>query len=170
MPDTYDARTRSEVMRRVKGRDTEPEVMLRRALFSLGVRGWRCHRPDVPGKPDLCFNRGRLAVFIDGAFWHGHPSKYWRGRSGEYWDHKIGRNIERDREANEKLSSAGWNVLRIWDFEVQSNPLCAAERVMDALERSRNGERVVDVPATTLAQGPPETRKQMHIIDSPIKP
>jgi len=154
MPDTYDAATRSEVMRRVKGRDTQPELRLRKALFFLGVRGWRCHRSDVPGKPDLTFGRGRLAVFVDGAFWHGHPSKYWRGRSGQYWDEKIDRNVTRDREANERLVTLGWSVVRLWDFEVQSDPLRAAERVMDALERARNGDIVVEVPAITLADGP----------------
>lgn len=163
MPDTYDAATRSEVMSRVKARDTEPEIMLRGALFSLGVRGWRCHRPDVPGKPDLSFSRGRLAVFVDGAFWHGHPSKYWRGRSGGYWDQKIGRNIARDRETNERLVSTGWNVVRIWDFEVQSDPPRAAERVMNALERARNGEAVVEISTVSLADGPPENGIEHHL-------
>ncbi|MGI8731365.1 MAG: hypothetical protein ACR2LK_15525 [Solirubrobacteraceae bacterium] len=60
-------------MARVKGRDTGPEVTLRRALYAAGVRGWRCHRKSLPGRPDVAFGPARLAVFVDGAFWHGHP-------------------------------------------------------------------------------------------------
>jgi DNA mismatch endonuclease (patch repair protein) len=157
MPDTYNAETRSAVMKRVKGRDTEPEVLLRKSLYSLGVRGWRCHRRDLPGKPDLSFTRGRLAVFVDGAFWHGHPSKYWRGRSGGYWDTKIERNIQRDRRANEQLIEQGWSVLRLWDFEVESNPQAAAERVISALDSARAGDVIKDAPVITLADGPPVT-------------
>lgn len=154
MPDTYGSDTRSEVMRRVKGRDTGPELMLRKALFAIGVRGWRCHRPGVPGKPDLSFGRGRLVVFVDGAFWHGHPSKYWRGRSGAYWDKKIERNIERDRETNQQLVEAGWSVVRIWDFEVEKDPIVAATRVKNALERSRRGDQVVEVEEVALLEAP----------------
>ena len=155
MPDTYDATVRSEVMRRVKRRDTRPEIMLRKALYSFGVRGWRCHRTDVPGEPDISFGRGKLAVFVDGAFWHGHPSKYWRGRSGKYWDDKISRNINRDRAVNEQLVTLGWNVLRLWDFEVEPDALAAATRVDSALQRARIGERVVEIHDVSLADGPP---------------
>jgi DNA mismatch endonuclease (patch repair protein) len=158
MPDTYDAATRSEVMRRVKGRDTKPEVQLRKALHALGARGWRCHRADLPGEPDLAFGRGKLAVFVDGAFWHGHPSKYWRGRSGGYWDQKIERNIARDHETNSHLLESGWNVLRLWDFQVKSDPGAAAEAVMLALERARNGATVIEVhDLASLAERPPGT-------------
>lgn len=124
------------MMARVKSRDTEPEVMLRKALFAAGIRGWRCNRSDLPGKPDLAFGRQRLAVFVDGAFWHGHPDKYWPGRSGEYWDKKISRNIERDREVDEALRQAGWTVLRLWDFEVLGVTAECVERVERELGQS----------------------------------
>lgn len=77
----------------------------------------------------------RLAVFVDGAFWHGHPEKYWPGRSGEYWDKKIARNIERDGEVNASLARLGWTVLRLWDFDVLRNPSAAANRVVAELTR-----------------------------------
>lgn len=134
MPDTYSAEVRSRVMAKVKGRDTGPELALRRALWALGVRGWRCHRRDVPGKPDLVFSRARVAVFVDGAFWHGHPDKYWQGRSGEYWDAKISRNIARDNRINQELSEMGWKVIRLWDFEVEKDPQAAGRRVRQLLE------------------------------------
>lgn len=121
MPDTYPPEVRSRVMKRVKGKDTGPELLLRRALYAAGVRGWRCNRKDLPGKPDIVFARRKLTVFVDGGFWHGHPSKYWQGRSGPYWDAKIARNQARDRRVEEELRRSGWNVLRIWDFEIKAN-------------------------------------------------
>ena len=160
MPDTYDAKTRSDVMRRIKGRDTQPEIILRKALFAMGLRGWRCHRSDLPGKPDLVFGKARLAIFVDGAFWHGHPSKYWRGRSGGYWDKKISGNIERDRIATEQLLAENWNVIRFWDFEVESDPYQAALRVRDALEEIHNGVHVVVTHPVALADGPPPPTKR----------
>lgn len=133
MPDTYSAETRSRVMASVKGENTKPELLLRRTLYGLGVRGWRCHRKDLPGKPDMVFGRYRLAVFVDGAFWHGHPGKYWKGRSGPYWDAKIGRNMDRDQRVSKELTAAGWTVLRLWDFEIERNPIAAANQVRTAL-------------------------------------
>src|SRR3954470_5771021 len=76
---------RSRLMSKVKTRDTAPELTLRKALWAGGVRGWRCHRRDLPGRPDLAFGRLRCAVFVDGAFWHGHPSKFRPGKSGDFW-------------------------------------------------------------------------------------
>lgn len=120
-------------MSRVRGRDTGPELRLRRALYALGVRGWRCHRKDLPGRPDLAFGRARLAIFVDGGFWHGHPSKWWPGRSGDYWDAKIAKNQVRDRRVDEELAALGWRILRMWDFEVDSDPEEAARRVQSEL-------------------------------------
>ena len=155
MADTYDSATRSEVMRRVKGLNTKPEMLLRKAMFAIGLRGWRCHRSDLPGKPDIAFGKARLAIFVDGAFWHGHPSKYWRGRSGDYWDNKIERNIERDRAANEQLTAHGWNVIRLWDFEVEADPQEAAVRVNQALQRIQHGGHVAQTHNLALAEKPP---------------
>jgi DNA mismatch endonuclease (patch repair protein) len=133
MTDTYSVEVRSRVMSRVKSRDTKPELILRRALYRSGLRGWRCHRTTLPGKPDIAFGRARLAIFVDGGFWHGHPSKYWPGRSGEYWDEKIARNQSRDRRVDGELTAMGWRSLRLWDFEVERDPRASAERVMNAL-------------------------------------
>jgi DNA mismatch endonuclease (patch repair protein) len=127
--DTYGREVRSRVMAAVKSRDTKPELSLRTSLSALGIRGWRCHDPALPGKPDLTFRRARLAVFVDGAFWHGHPRKYWSGRSGPYWDAKIARNRERDRRVNGQLRKLGWRVMRVWDFELEASPQRVAMRV-----------------------------------------
>ncbi len=133
MPDTYSAAVRSRTMARVKSKDTGPELLLRRGLYAAGVRGWRCHLKTLPGRPDLSFGRARLAIFIDGGFWHGHPSKYWQGRSGDYWDAKIRRNQERDKRVDHELTAQGWHVLRLWDFEVERDLGGAVHRVQAAL-------------------------------------
>jgi DNA mismatch endonuclease (patch repair protein) len=91
----------------------------------------------LPGKPDLAFGRAKLAVFVDGCFWHGHPDFFTPGKSGEYWDAKIARTKQRDRQANESLTSMGWEVLRFWDFEVELEPEQCVGRVAEALARAQ---------------------------------
>jgi DNA mismatch endonuclease (patch repair protein) len=74
-----------------------------------------------------------LAVFVDGAFWHGHRRYYWPGRSGEYWDAKIARNVLRDRRQRRELRRLGWRVVRVWDFEVLANPERAVTRILSKI-------------------------------------
>ncbi len=121
-------------MASVRSRNTGPETTLRRALFAAGIRGWRCHWSKAPGTPDLAWPRRKVAVFVDGAFWHGHPSRHRPGRSGQYWDEKIQKNVERDRRVDAELVEAGWKVVRIWDFEVRSDLEISVRRVSDALD------------------------------------
>lgn len=120
-------------MARVRTRDTAPEVALRQALWAAGVRGWRCHPKGIPGRPDLAWIGRRIAVFVDGAFWHGHPDYYW-GQSGQFWDAKIARNRARDARVDAELAGAGWTVVRIWDFEVERDLAVAVARVTEALQ------------------------------------
>ena len=120
-------------MAAVRSADTGPELQLRRALYAAGVRGWRCHYKRVRGKPDLAWPSLRIAVFVDGAFWHGHPSRHKIGRSGSYWDEKIARNVERDREIDAALRDDGWTVVRAWDFEIARELATVVERVKRAL-------------------------------------
>ena len=91
----------------------------------------------LPGKPDLAFTRRRVAVFVDGCFWHGHPDYFTPGKSGAYWDAKIARTQERDRVANQALASAGCTVLRLWDFEVEQDIDGCVGRVVEALDRAQ---------------------------------
>jgi DNA mismatch endonuclease (patch repair protein) len=123
-------------MARVRVRDTAPELLLRRALWATGVRGWRLHVKTLPGKPDVAFVGRKLAVFVDGAFWHGHPD-YYHGQSGPFWDAKIAANRERDARVDAQLESLGWEVLRVWDFEVEKDPEACAARVSAALGRAQ---------------------------------
>jgi DNA mismatch endonuclease (patch repair protein) len=125
---------RSRTMSRIKRRDTEPELLLRRGLWAAGIRGYRIDDARLPGRPDLAWSRHRVAVFVDGKFWHGHPSAYKAGRHGAYWDEKIARNVERDRAADEALRTMGWTVLRLWDFEVRRNLSRSVAQVIEALD------------------------------------
>ena len=112
---------RSEVMRRVRSKDTTPELIVRRLIFSLGFR-YRLHRSDLPGKPDIVFPSQKKIIFVHGCFWHGHTCK--RGdrmpkQNREYWKQKIIRNIERDKKHRDKLKKIGWQVKIIWECETK---------------------------------------------------
>jgi DNA mismatch endonuclease, patch repair protein len=131
-------------MAQIRSRNTGPEVSLRRALWANGIRGWRVHAKALPGKPDLAFTRCKIAVFVDGRFWHGHPDFFTPGKSGPYWDAKIARTQERDRLANEALEAAGWRVLRFWDFEIEDDLEACVKRVSAALhdrDPTRRGQQ-----------------------------
>jgi DNA mismatch endonuclease (patch repair protein) len=121
MTDVYSAEKRSAVMRRVKGRDTTPELTVRRLLTALGVR-YRLHRNDLPGKPDIVMAGRRLAIFVHGCFWHGHDCA--RGArvpkaNRDYWLGKVGRNRQRDGVSRAALEAAGWRVETIWECEMK---------------------------------------------------
>jgi DNA mismatch endonuclease (patch repair protein) len=134
--DTRTPEQRKRIMSAVKSRDTGPEMELRKALYGHGVRGWRCNYKRAAGRPDIAWPARRVAVFVDGAFWHGHPSRHKPGRSGEYWDRKIERNVERDRQVDRELREEGWEVLRVWDFEIRKDLQSVVERVVEALGRA----------------------------------
>src|SRR4051794_28075563 len=111
MADPLTREARSRVVSRVRAKDTGPELALRRALWTAGVRGWRCHTRSVTGTPDLCWKGCRVAVFVDSAWWHGHPSRYTPGRHPPGWDEKIQTNIRRDELVNRELAEQGWTVI-----------------------------------------------------------
>ena len=119
-----------------KKTDTKPELLLRRALWSAGLR-YRKNPPALPGKPDVVFLGAKLAVFCDGDFWHGRnwearQEKLSRGHNAEYWLAKIGRNMKRDAEVTAALREAGWSVLRVWETDVKRdvNAVVAAVRAV----------------------------------------
>lgn len=121
-------------MASIRSKDTKPELALRAALRQAGVTGYRLHRKDLPGRPDLAFIGWKVAVFVDGVFWHGHPDHWNPGKaSSDYWRQKIERNIRRDREADAALEARGWTVVRMWDLEVRDDLIGCTERVLDAL-------------------------------------
>jgi DNA mismatch endonuclease (patch repair protein) len=121
------------MMARIRSRDTKPELLLRQALREQGYRGYRCNYGGAPGRPDVAFITRRIAIFVDGAFWHGHPDYFTLGKSGPAWDAKILRNVERDREVNSQLFDQGWSVLRVWDFEILDDAVRVVRRLMPTL-------------------------------------
>jgi DNA mismatch endonuclease, patch repair protein len=120
MSDVLTPEQRSRCMSRIGPRDTKPEKTIRRRLWSMGLR-YRINYP-LPGKPDIVFRREKIAIFIDGCFWHRCPFHYQSpSTNAEFWEKKISSNVRRDREIDEKLSSSGWNVIRYWEHEVKEN-------------------------------------------------
>lgn len=130
--DTFSPEKRSEIMKRIKSSNTSIEIKLRKELWRNGVRGWRLQPKDIPGKPDLVFRRKRLAVFIDGCFWHGCPICDRTPKSGDvYWQNKISRNMARDNTNSERLVDLGWTVVRFWEHEVTKDVARCAVRVAE---------------------------------------
>lgn len=142
--------TTARRMARQRTRDTEPEMLLRRELHRRGMR-YRVDAP-IPGMPrrraDVLFTRARVAVFVDGCFWHGCPEhKTAPANNGAWWATKLTRNIERDRETNVHLRSLGWVVLRVWEHETMTHAATDIERIV----RSR---RAHPIDAGTETGGP----------------
>jgi DNA mismatch endonuclease (patch repair protein) len=136
MTDVYDAAKRSQVMARVKGRNTAPELKVRRLLTAMGAR-YRLHRKDLPGAPDIVLPGRRLAIFVHGCFWHGHDCA--RGarvprQNRDYWQAKIGRNRTRDQRTRGELEALGWTPLVLWECELKDEAALKA-RLSDALQQ-----------------------------------
>jgi len=134
--------SRSEQMSRIRAQDTAPEWRLRRALWAAGLR-YRVRVRTVVGKPDLVFLGPRVAVFIDGCFWHGCPRHYVRpGSRVEFWAQKLRINVDRDRAQTLELEALGWMVVRVWEHEVYE----VLAEVVDRVRRAAKGDRGDDVP------------------------
>lgn len=132
--------TKSEQMARVRSKDTAPELTLRQALWQHGLR-YRL-RPRLPGTPDLCFVSSRVAVFVDGCFWHGCPQHYSAPvRNAAFWSRKVERNLERDRRTQAALEADGWTVLRVWEHEVKSDLAGVVATIATLLSERKNNER-----------------------------
>ena len=107
----------SRTMRRVRRKDTKPELVLRRELHRRGLR-FRVDFAGVPGRPDIALTKAKIAVFVDGCFWHGCPiHATYPKNNEEWWGRKLRRNRERDREVNRRLGEHGWIVLRYWTHD-----------------------------------------------------
>ncbi|AWJ87744.1 very short patch repair endonuclease (plasmid) [Azospirillum sp. TSH58] len=114
--------TRAEVMARVRGKDTTPELAVRSALHRAGLR-FRLHQKDLPGKPDIVLPSRRVALFVHGCFWHQHPGCPRARRPSsreEYWNRKLDRNMERDVENQEALKLKGWHIVTLWECDIKN--------------------------------------------------
>ena len=141
MPDILTPEQRSFNMSRIRGSNTSPERIVRAGLRAAGIAGYRIHS-SLPGKPDIVFPRARLAVFIDGCFWHRCPEDYHEpGTRTVFWRKKIEDNVRRDRRINGILAAQGWNVIRIWEHEVSADPEQAVRSLAVRLKNSRPSGR-----------------------------
>ena len=130
---------RKKCMQSNKSKGTKPELVLAKAMWALGLR-YRKNSGSIFGKPDFSFKKYKVAVFVDGEFWHG---KDWEQRKAEikgnreFWIAKIERNIRRDMEVTGRLKAEGWTVLRFWSNDVVKNAGCHAEKVKEIIQARR---------------------------------
>lgn len=124
MVDNLSPEDRKKTMRAVKGKGTKLEKRLFATLAGMGLKGWRKNANNVTGKPDVVFNQERLAIFVDGCFWHGCPicNRKLPETNRVYWEGKINRNIELAETNNHQLFSDGWVVIRIWEHDLKNKP------------------------------------------------
>lgn len=149
----------SQRMASVRSRDTQPELRLRRALHARGLR-YRTHLRDVPGCPDLANRRRKLAVFVDGDFWHANP-EVWERRGmtsageqfapdrREFWTAKLRRNSTRDSEVNARLAERGWQVIRVWESAIRHDVDAVAEQIAAQWREARPRPGVQRLTATS---------------------
>lgn len=118
---------RSEIMSKIRSKNTTPEIIVRKPLFSIGYR-YRIHQTNLPGKPDIVFTKKKKVIFINGCFWHGHDCRnnLHPKSNSKYWDNKIETSIQRDNKNIHELNALGWKCLIIWECELNN---------MDILEK-----------------------------------
>lgn len=118
--DIWDKQKRSEVMSKIRSKNTKPEITLRKALFAKGYR-YRINYKKLPGKPDIVLRKYRTVIFINGCFWHGHDNcniSHIPKTNSAFWKDKIERNKERDSINNSKIKDLGWNIIVVWECEL----------------------------------------------------
>lgn len=162
MTDHLTPEQRRRCMQAIRSRDTKPEQLLCHELWRRGYR-YRKNVRSVPGSPDICFKSRKVAVFVDGEFWHGRDWAQNRHRiktNQAFWYAKIERNIARDNRVNQRLDRMGWQVLRFWESEIRKHLSECADRVEEALreEQLRHLHRVYhydtqyDIPDLAAAE------------------
>lgn len=129
MSDHVSQAERSRIMALIRGKDTKPELVVRRLTHAMGYR-YRLHRRDLPGTPDLVFPRHRKVIFVHGCFWHQHdcPRGTKPASNTDFWNAKLAANVERDERNRLALTTAGWSALTIWECETKCHS-ALAERV-----------------------------------------
>lgn len=125
----------SRAMSANRGRDTKPEIQLRKALWSAGLKGYRIHWKNLPGRPDIAFTKKHVAVFVNGCFWHRCPTcRLPLPKSHQkFWHEKFERNVKRDKMKVKQLRAAGWTVVTVWECQIKkdiSKPLKAIKKVL----------------------------------------
>ena len=142
MTDIFTKAERSRIMSRVTGKNTKPEILVRKMIHAMGFR-FRIHRKDLPGRPDIVLPRFHKAIFVHGCFWHGHKGCIRATRpttNTDFWNKKIDSNMKRDRRNKEALKKDGWESLAIWACQLQ-NPETITNRIFNFLGESKSKKR-----------------------------
>jgi len=136
MTDVLTAEQRKHNMSCIRAKNTEPEIKLRKLLWSQGIRGYRIHY-NLPGKPDIVFIKKKIAIFVDGCFWHKCPLDFQEPETRkEFWMKKINSNVERDVKNTKELQKDGWIVMRFWEHDVRKKPENVIEIILSSLNKS----------------------------------
>jgi DNA mismatch endonuclease (patch repair protein) len=152
MVDVVDTATRSRMMAGILGKDTKPEMAVRRYLHACGYR-YRLHRRDLPGKPDLVLSKYRLVIFVHGCFWHRHQGCMYAttpSNRRDFWEEKLNGNFLRDQKHIAKLRADGWRVLIVWE--------CALKHFLSEIGVLQQMIRNVDVDFQVWPESPPRVR------------
>lgn len=147
--------SRRENMQRIRSKNTSPEIAVRGLVRSLGHSGYRIHRKDLPGKPDIAFVGRKMAIFVHGCFWHGHDCKEGlrRPKSNQaYWLPKIERNQERDAMHLSELARRGWSTFTVWECELRDEEVLK-ERLRLFLDRSQVRTEANGIPTASHLDG-----------------
>ncbi|TIL42318.1 very short patch repair endonuclease [Mesorhizobium sp.] len=139
MADTITAERRSWNMSRIKGAHTGPERHLRSLLHGAGYR-FRLHKQNLPGRPDIVLPRYRAAVFVHGCYWHRHPGcrhATTPSTRTEFWTDKFAATVARDARKADELTAAGWNVITVWECDLERDPSGTLARVIEQLKGER---------------------------------
>lgn len=120
------------MMSGIRGRDTKPELLLRKGLHAMGFR-YKLHDKSLPGKPDLVFPRYRAVILVNGCFWHGHDCHLfkWPKSREDFWREKIKSNIDRDRLVISQLEEQGWRILRVWECAIKGRTRIGLDEVLE---------------------------------------
>jgi len=124
-------------MSMIRAKNTKPEISLRKAMAQTGICGYRLHY-KLPGKPDIVFPSRKIAIFVDGCFWHKCPKCFIMPQTRKsFWKKKIESNTKRDKEVNRLLKKSGWKVFRFWEHALRKSPEQAAVRIIASLKKHR---------------------------------
>jgi DNA mismatch endonuclease (patch repair protein) len=134
--------SRSFNMSKIRSKNTRAEILLRKAMWKCNIR-YRIHTPDIPGKPDILIKKYRLAIFVDGGFWHGYlweTNKFRIKTNSKFWINKIEGNIKRDILVNGQLKELGYTIMRFWDHEVIKDLNKCRNQILLYIESMKEGE------------------------------
>ncbi len=130
--DIVDRQTRSHIMAQIRGKNTRPELIVRKGLHARGFR-FRLHRPDLPGKPDIVLPKYRAVILVNGCFWHGHDCHLfkWPGTRQDWWRAKIGQTQIRDARNRKLLVKQGWRILTVWECALKGKRRIPKDTVIE---------------------------------------